>query len=208
MADGEPARPGGSEYVSWVQDTLNSALGMSLAVDGVMTGSLRRWIRVFQRQNRLPVSGFIGPDTEAALRRVRRDGEQREFEFEWELSGAALTAENALAASKAVPVESALKTLKSLGKDKIAGLYRFHTSTGKFYTGKAVDLRRRIIQHMWCLSHFGKTTRGMRLALYIMKDTPEAQVRALEKKINEHHKDNGNRLNKVTELEVLELNEI
>ncbi len=209
-ADGEPARSGSSEYVRWVQHTLNGALGMSLAVDGVMTDSLRRWIRVFQRQSRLPVSGFIGPDTEAALRRVRRNSEQREFEFEWELSGAALTADNALALSKAVPVASALKSLRALGKDKIAGLYRFYTSAGKFYTGKAMDLRSRILQHMWCLSHLGKTTRGMKLALYPMKGSTDAQVRPLEKKINEHHMKNNkeNLLNKVTELEVLELNEI
>ncbi len=203
--DGEPARPGSSEYVRWVQDTLNTALGTTLAVDGVMTNSLRQWIRVFQRRCRLPVSGFIGPDTETALRRVRSDREQREFEFEWELSGAALTAENALAVTNAKPVEL---VLKSLGKQKIPGLYRFHTSTGKFYTGKAVDLRRRLVQHMWCLSHFGKTARGMKLALHLMKDATEAQVRALEKKINEHHKNDNNRLNRVTELEVLALNEI
>src|SRR5262249_22811946 len=83
----EPAPPASSEYVRWVQDTLNRALGSSLAVDGVMTSSLRRWIRVFQRRNRLPVSGYIGPDTDAALRRATRDGELGEAEFEWELSG-------------------------------------------------------------------------------------------------------------------------
>ena len=176
MADGEPVRPGGSEYVRWVQDTLNTALGTTLAIDGVMTNALRKWIRVFQRRSRLPVSGFIGPDTESALRRVWRDSEQREFEFEWELSGEAPTAENALGVANAKPVELALK---SLGKQKIAGLYRFHTSTGKFYTGKAIDLRRRLIQHMWCLSHFGKTARGMKLALYLMKDATDTQVRAL-----------------------------
>lgn len=205
MADGEPARPGSSEYVRWVQDTLNTALGTTLSVDGVMTNSLRQRIRAFQWRCRLPVSGFIGPDTEAALRRVRRDREQREFEFEWELSGEALRAENALAVANAKPVAL---VLKALGNQKIPGLYRFHTSTGKFYTGKAVDLRRRLIQHMWCLSHFGKTARGMKLALHLMRDATEAQVRALEKKINEHHKNDNNRLNRVTELEVLALNEI
>ena len=100
------------------------------------------------------------------MRRVRRDSEQREFEFEWELSGAALTADNALALSKAVPVASALKSLRALGKDKIAGLYRFYTSGGKFLHRQGHGSAPRILQHMWCLSHLGKSTRGMRLALY------------------------------------------
>ena len=165
---------------------------------------------MFQRQSRLPVSGFIGPDTEAALRRVRRETEQREFEFELELSGDALTADNALAMSRAVPIASALKSLRALGTGKIAGLYRFYTSAGKFYTGMSMDLRPRILQHMWCLSHLGRTTRGFKLALYPMKGFTDAQIRPLEKRINEHHLKNseGKVLNKVTELEVLELNEI
>jgi predicted GIY-YIG superfamily endonuclease len=194
-----------SEYVRWVQDTLNRVLGGSFAVDGVMTGAVRRWIRVFQRKNRLPVSGYIGPDTEAALRRAAREGEQGELEFEWELSGDALTAENALSAAKAVPVAAALK---SLGKEKVPGLYRFHASNGRFYTGMAIDLRRRIVQHLWCLSHFGKSARGFRLALHRLPNLTEKQIRALESAINEHHRNNSNRLNKVTELEVLELSEI
>jgi predicted GIY-YIG superfamily endonuclease len=202
----EPVAPASSEHVRWVQDTLNRALGSSLAVDGVMTRAVRRWIRVFQRRNRLPVSGYIGPDTEAALRRAGRDGEPGESEFEWELSGDALTAESALSAARAVPVASALKSLGS--RTKVAGLYRFHASGGRFYTGMTMDLRRRIQEHLWCLSHFGKSPRSYRLALYPMPGATQQQVRALERAINEHHKDNANRLNKVTELEVLELGEI
>ena len=203
----EPAAPtpASSEHVRWVQDTLNRSLGSSLAVDGVMTRAVRRWVRVFQRRNGLPVSGYIGPDTEAALRRAARDGEPGESEFEWELSGDALTAENALSAAQAVPVASALK---SLGRTKVAGLYRFHASGGRFYTGISTDIRRRIVQHLWCLSHFGKSARSYRLALYPLPGATQQQVRVLERAINEHHKDNANRLNKVTELEVLELGEI
>ena len=203
----DPAPSAPSEYVRWVQDTLNRALGISLAVDGVMTRSVRNWIRAFQRRNRLPVSGYIGPDTEAALRHAAGEDGQGELGSEWEfeLTGNAQTAENALAAAKAAPVASALQ---SLGKARIPGLYRFHAPDGRFYTGMAVDLRRRIVQHMWCLSHFGKSARGYRLALYRMPGMTEAQIRALERAINAHHQNDDKRLNKVTELEVLELNDI
>jgi hypothetical protein len=68
--DGGPppvAGPAGSEYVSWVQDSLNRVLGAQLPVDGVMTPDVRNAISSFQQQSGLPVSGIVGPDTERAL---------------------------------------------------------------------------------------------------------------------------------------------
>ena len=197
-----------SEYVSWVQATLNRALGTALIVNGVMSISVRAAIRDFQRRNRLPVSGYIGPDTEAALRRLDTGGpgSELEFELEFELSPDARAAEYALSnARHAVPIDTALK---SLGRATIAGLYRFFRADGRFYTGMAMDLRRRIVQHLWCLSHFGVSSKNFKLNLYRMPGAHYEQVRLLESSINRHHANTDRRLNRNTELEFQELAQI
>ena len=67
------ASAGSPEYVRWLQSTLNRAIGGTLPIDGVMSAAVRDAIRDFQRNNRLPVSGYIGPDTECgAAARGRR----------------------------------------------------------------------------------------------------------------------------------------
>ena len=74
----------GSEYVRWVQFTLNRALGARLPVDGVMRANTRGALRAFQRRQGLPVSGFIGPDTRNALLSVRELGSSGvDLESEW-----------------------------------------------------------------------------------------------------------------------------
>ncbi|MGH9841168.1 MAG: peptidoglycan-binding domain-containing protein, partial [Blastocatellia bacterium] len=78
----EPA-PEGSEYVRWVQDSLNRILGLQLPVDGIMGPETRSAIRSFQARERLPVTGIAGPDTERALIAATRStppGEPEEFE--------------------------------------------------------------------------------------------------------------------------------
>lgn len=57
----------GSERVRWVQGCLNRALDLDLVVDGIMSPQTRSALRLFQRQHGLPVTGLVGPDTEAAL---------------------------------------------------------------------------------------------------------------------------------------------
>ncbi|HEU4387415.1 MAG TPA: peptidoglycan-binding domain-containing protein [Blastocatellia bacterium] len=59
--------PEGSEYVRWVQTSLNRALGLDLPVDGVADAATRSAIRSFQRRKRLTETGVVGPDTERAL---------------------------------------------------------------------------------------------------------------------------------------------
>src|SRR5689334_3879928 len=56
-----------SEYVRWVQHTLNQALDLRLQVDGVMRPEIRSAIRSFQTKQGLPVDGIVGPATERAL---------------------------------------------------------------------------------------------------------------------------------------------
>ncbi len=46
---------------------LNSVLGTSLPTDGIAFPDLRTALQTFQSQHGLPVSGFAGPDTIAAL---------------------------------------------------------------------------------------------------------------------------------------------
>lgn len=56
-----------SDYIRWVQESLNKILGLRLAVDGVIGPQTRSTIRSFQRQKRLRVDGEVGAQTEAAL---------------------------------------------------------------------------------------------------------------------------------------------
>jgi putative peptidoglycan binding protein len=205
MAVGAPA----SEYVRWLQATLRRALDAPLAIDGVMTRLTRHWIRAFQRRCRLPITGYVGPDTEAALRRVgaKHGRDDSRFEAEFELTGAAGTAEKALAPANATPIDSALR---ALGKTPVPGLYRFHAPDGRFYTGQSIDLRRRILQNAWCLSHLGQSVRPFKIAFHRVPGADETKLRTLEKAINAHQKrtNNRNRLNTLTELEFLELENI
>jgi hypothetical protein len=57
----------GSEYIRWVQSTLNRILGMRLPLNGVLTPATRSAVRSFQQREKLPVTGIVGPDTERAL---------------------------------------------------------------------------------------------------------------------------------------------
>ncbi len=83
----------GSEFIRWVQNTLNQTMGLNLPVDGVMGVETRSAIRSFQSRQSLPVDGIVGPRTEAALIAVsdknfsQATGSASEFEFEWETIG-------------------------------------------------------------------------------------------------------------------------
>src|SRR5215831_15257776 len=95
QAEPIPSSTASSEYVRWLQSTLNRVIGGTLPVDGIMSAAVRDAIRDFQQRNRLPVSGYVGPDTDAALRRARSDSSGSELEFE--LSGEAKQADAILA---------------------------------------------------------------------------------------------------------------
>ena len=58
---------GPEEQIRWIQSVLNTVLGTSLPTDGVPSADLRNALQTFQSQHGLPVSGFAGPDTIAAL---------------------------------------------------------------------------------------------------------------------------------------------
>jgi peptidoglycan hydrolase-like protein with peptidoglycan-binding domain len=73
----EPAIPppakAGSEYARWIQNTLNQVMNLRLPVDGFIGPQTRSAIREFQRRQGLPVDGTVGPDTEQALLKARKE---------------------------------------------------------------------------------------------------------------------------------------
>jgi peptidoglycan hydrolase-like protein with peptidoglycan-binding domain len=61
----------GTEFVRWVQSSLNQILGLRIPVNGVMSRATRNALRDFQQQQGLPVDGIAGPDTERDLMRLK-----------------------------------------------------------------------------------------------------------------------------------------
>ena len=57
----------GTEFVRWVQASLNRVLALRLPVNGILGPETRSAVRRFQDRERLPVTGIVGPDTERAL---------------------------------------------------------------------------------------------------------------------------------------------
>jgi len=54
-------------YVRWVQQSLNTILGLQMPVDGIRGPITRSATRSFQQQQGLTVDGVVGPQTERAL---------------------------------------------------------------------------------------------------------------------------------------------
>jgi len=207
---------GGSEQIRWVQVMLNSIMGANLPTDGVASPAFRAALRAFQEQRGLPASGFVGPDTIDALRvgagpagpapRAGAADAPEELFGELELTGNAAAADATLARAASAPTIAAV--LKSLaGQPPVPGLYRLHRlRDGSFYTGISMDLRRRIREHALCLGHTGEPLAGWRVTLYPMPGSDENTIRAVERAINQHHKQLGSKLlNTNTELELMEL---
>lgn len=78
----------GSEYVRWVQSSLNLVLNLRLAVNGLMGPDTRSALRTFQRRQGLVVDGIAGPETRKALVQARQEtrqdapaGSEEEFAF-------------------------------------------------------------------------------------------------------------------------------
>ncbi len=76
----------GTEFVRWVQSSLNQLQGLNLRINGMMNRATRNAVRKFQRQHGLPVDGIAGPDTEQALMQAKsgqaQPGEQAELAFD------------------------------------------------------------------------------------------------------------------------------
>jgi peptidoglycan hydrolase-like protein with peptidoglycan-binding domain len=66
--------PGSEEQIRWIQSVLNTVQGANLPTDGIPSPDLRAALQTFQSQHGLPVSGFAGPDTIAALQAAAAGG--------------------------------------------------------------------------------------------------------------------------------------
>lgn len=63
-----------SEYVRWVQSSLNRILGTNLSINGVMTSATRETLKDFQKSQGLPVDGIAGLETKQALIAAKKSG--------------------------------------------------------------------------------------------------------------------------------------
>ncbi|MCI0389317.1 MAG: peptidoglycan-binding protein [Acidobacteria bacterium] len=92
-ADSDQVRDG-TEYVRWVQNTLNQVMSLRLPVNGIMGPETRSAIRGFQTRQGLPADGIVSPQTEAALiavsgqRPPQAPDAASELEFDLELTDA------------------------------------------------------------------------------------------------------------------------
>ena len=59
-----------SDYVRWIQQSLNTLIGAGLAVDGQSGPKTREAVRSFQKRDGLVPDGVVGPKTDAALRQA------------------------------------------------------------------------------------------------------------------------------------------
>lgn len=78
----KPPATEGSEYIRWVQSSLNQVLGLQLPIDGIISPETRSAIRSFQEKQGLPVDGIIGPPTEKALTEASNDQSSKAEESE------------------------------------------------------------------------------------------------------------------------------
>ena len=111
-----PFAPLGSEHVRWVQETLNRALGLRLMVDGIMSRETRSALRTFQRRYGLPVTGFIGPDTEEMLIRTAGGSMSEEDLFLGKMVRRASRAASRAAKSASRAVRKTAKSAYKAGK--------------------------------------------------------------------------------------------
>lgn len=140
----------GSEYVRWVQNTLNQVMSLRLPVNGIMGPETRSAIRNFQTRQGLPVDGIVGPQIEAALiaisgnRLPQAPDAASEFEFEWETMEdmelweqiAQEAARKARSRCSDSPVQWAREKLK-----KMSGWWvdqNVDPQVGKLYVGKTI----------------------------------------------------------------------
>jgi hypothetical protein len=213
QAEPEPPPSAASpEYVRWLQSTLNRAIGGALPIDGIMSGAVRDAIREFQRKNRLPVSGYIGPDTESALRRVDGGAEIGELEFETEseltdpidrMVDNLLWTGTRILFTRTPPSQIPVNgPMSGTSLDRIPekpGWYRIFSPSnemfpnGGFYTGSTQRLRKRLGQHFNCLRHLGVDYRRYMLA-FVTADQIKIPIGSrldigkTEYRINQHYR--------------------
>lgn len=173
----------GSERTRWAQDCLNHALGMRLPVTGILGAQTRSALRSFQRREGLRPTGILGPDTVDALRRACRGGGGNEEEIS--------------AALQQMPPSQrpnfryvgALSSIPRTLTENGPGLYmilfkRIGGRPEKAYVGISKNLKDRLLQHLWCLTHLGLPADGHRVFIAPRPGATRRQLKAAEKAVN------------------------
>jgi predicted GIY-YIG superfamily endonuclease len=155
-----PFEAGGSERVRWIQDCLNYIQGLRLPVSGFIGPEVRSAVRNFQRREGLRVSGYVGPDTMAALQQACRKSRPDEQSPE-EQSEVAWPAE--------ISFNAAINHARANGP----GIYTLYHKGRRFYVGKSQNLKRRLQQHLWCLTHMNVSPASYKVKLTPIQRSPD-----------------------------------
>jgi peptidoglycan hydrolase-like protein with peptidoglycan-binding domain len=195
-----------AEQIRWVQFTLNTALGSNLPTDGRMSPDLRTSLRTFQGQQGLPTSGFVGPDTIAALQRMgagATGGDSSEASFEFEAKTTIDSATLAWARGIAPTVDAKMGSRPPLPivnnqvpatLPKEPGLYRITFTFGGsgpnagkpgMYNGKSSNLYLRVQAHIKEARQLGFNLDGHAVRFLPLPALASDRIRALEYAINE-----------------------
>jgi peptidoglycan hydrolase-like protein with peptidoglycan-binding domain len=182
---------------------LNSALGANLPVDGLVSSDLREALREFQRQQGLPVSGFVGPDTIDALKQTSGSepaGELAGEEFD--------ISENMVRSLDERLQRSSLHLTRRIVNTvpEIPGLYRITWQGGSYYGKSETNLRKRLRQHINEVEQLGFSVAKTHMFNYAQIPRPDsADVKTAEKKVTAlHFNEPGNTNKRIGELEVLD----
>ncbi len=188
------------EYVRWIQRSLNEVSGLRLPLNGIAGPATRSAVRSFQRQQGLPVSGIVEADTEYALKAAHANAvtqaaypEKFGSIGETEVAAAMKGALAQLPAQQRPNYKSVGRLADAINKVKGPGLYLIMFNADgkrKAYSGKADDLKRRLMQHRLCAQMLGLSVDNHRV---LVAPPPIGDLRATEKTINTYvrakHKD-------------------
>jgi hypothetical protein len=189
-----------SEDVRWAEYSLNQVLGLRLPVHGRMDAQARSTLRSFQRRQSVPPSGILGPDTCEALQATVKepppgpgDGQQefavqpQQQELPVEIRDY-FTTHGTKAPAYGVLDETTLDKVRRTSGLLAGnpGLYLITFRRGskqRAYSGKADDLRKRLLQHRLCLTHLGAPTGGFKV--FFKNNEDKAKLRPEERSFHQ-----------------------
>jgi hypothetical protein len=162
-----------TERVRWLQDCLNQAEGLRLPVTGIMDAATRSALRRFQRRSGLRPSGIAGPDTEDAL--MRACGGQPPAEPQQE---------GGLDAPPPPPRLGPPQPLATAARNAAgAGVYVLLKNKQPFYVGETDNLRRRLMEHLLCLTRMAVNPAPYSYAIALMDVTTTPERKRLQERL-------------------------
>jgi hypothetical protein len=160
-----------AERVRWLQYCLNQVEGLRLPVTGTMDAATRSALRRFQSRSGLHASGIAGPDTEDALRRACSEPPAAEPQQE-----------GGLDAPPPPPRLGPPQPLASAARSAPRpGVYVLLKHKQPFYVGETANLRRRLMEHLLCLTRMAVEPVPYSFAIAVMAvATPAERARMQE----------------------------